>query len=60
MAGSGLSGGTLSGDDITEDMPKAGYLLGLNYYRESLERKADKFIKEVTFAFTVKRGDLYG
>lgn len=39
---------------IIEDMPGAGYVLGMNLYREPLERRADLFVREVAAAFAVK------
>lgn len=40
---------------ITEDMPRKGYILGLDMYREPLEQRADQFVKEFTATYTAKK-----
>lgn len=39
---------------IIEDMPKAGYVLGLNMQREKFEVQADRFAREIAVALAVK------
>lgn len=39
---------------IIEDMPRAGYVMGLDSQRKPLERRADLFVREVAVAFAIK------
>jgi hypothetical protein len=39
---------------IIEDMPRVGYVLGLDMYREPLEMRADLFVQEIAAKYVVK------
>lgn len=39
---------------VIEDMPKAGYILGVDMYRKPMEKNADIFAMEVAAAYAVK------
>lgn len=39
---------------IIEDMPRLGYVVGLDMYGKQFEIRADRFLKEVASAYAVK------
>ena len=39
---------------IIEDMPRVGYVLGINFYKEPLEKRADLFMRETAVAFSAE------
>lgn len=39
---------------VIEDMPKAGYILGIDMYREPMEMNADMFAKEIATTYVTR------
>lgn len=39
---------------VVEDMPRVGYILGIDIYKTSIEKNADAFAKELMAVYAVK------